>query len=106
MTFDDRGQNFENKFKHDQELQFKVEVRLAKLFGAWVAGQLGLGDEAAATYAKELVGVQLEQAGNNDIIARAAADLTAAGKEIALSALEAKVGELEALAKQQIMGES
>ena len=36
-TFDEREKGFEAKYKHDQELQFKVEVRRNKLLGLWVA---------------------------------------------------------------------
>ncbi|MCM0020295.1 MAG: DUF1476 domain-containing protein, partial [Tagaea sp.] len=32
-TFDDRKSAFENKFKHDQDLQFKVNARRNKLVG-------------------------------------------------------------------------
>ena len=39
-TFNDREKAFEDKYKHDQELQFKVEVRRNKLLGLWVAEML------------------------------------------------------------------
>ena len=41
-TFNDREKAFEDKYKHDQDLQFKVEVRRNKLLGLWVAEMLGL----------------------------------------------------------------
>ena len=40
-TFDRREEGFENKFAHDQELQFKALARANKLLGLWAAQQLG-----------------------------------------------------------------
>ena len=40
-TFNDREKAFEDKYKHDQELQFKVEVRRNKLLGLWLGELLG-----------------------------------------------------------------
>ena len=33
---------FEARFKHDQELQFKVTARRNRLLGLWAAEQMGL----------------------------------------------------------------
>ncbi len=41
-TFDEREKAFEDKYKYDQDLQFRVEVRRNKLLGLWVAELLGL----------------------------------------------------------------
>lgn len=105
MSFDDREKAFENKYKHDEELKFKVEVRLAKLFGQWVAAELGLAPDKADAYAKDMVAAQLDAPGNDDIIGKAAADLKAAGKELPTAALQAKVDALEPIARDQIMTE-
>src|SRR5262249_46549554 len=51
-TFDDREKAFEKKFEHDQELQFKVNVRKNKLLGLWAAGLMGKRGEEAEAYAK------------------------------------------------------
>ena len=40
-TFDDREKQFEAKFLHDQELQFKVMARRNRLLGQWAAGKVG-----------------------------------------------------------------
>jgi hypothetical protein len=52
-TFDDREKAFEDKYKHDQELQFRVEVRRNKLLGLWAAELLGKSD--AQAYASEVI---------------------------------------------------
>ena len=36
-TFHEREREFEARFKHDQELQFKVTARRNKLLGLWAA---------------------------------------------------------------------
>jgi hypothetical protein len=106
MSFDDREKAFENKYKHDEELKFKVEVRLAKLFGQWVAAEIAMTPDKADAYAKEMVAAQLDAPGNDDIIDKAAADLKAAGKEMPRAALQAKVDALEPVARDQVMTET
>ena len=54
-TFDDRENAFENKFAHDQEMQFRAEARRNKLMGLWVADILGKSGADAEDYAKEVV---------------------------------------------------
>ena len=66
--FDDRQKGFENKFKHDQELQFKVTARRNKLVGQWVAAKFGLAGEAADAYAKEVVAADFDKPGDDDVI--------------------------------------
>ena len=36
-SFKDREKNFEKKFAHDEELQFKVDARRNKYLGQWVS---------------------------------------------------------------------
>ena len=62
MSLEDRKDAFEKKYAHDQELMFKVEARTSKLFGLWVAEQIGLSGPDADTYAKEVVAANLEEA--------------------------------------------
>ena len=65
MTFfDDREKGFEAKYKHDQELQFKVFARRNKLLGLWAAQKLGLGGEAAEAYAKDVVKADFSKPGD------------------------------------------
>src|SRR5713101_4974118 len=45
--FEDREKGFEQKYKHDQELEFKIKVRANKLLGLWVAGQFGMPPDEA-----------------------------------------------------------
>ncbi|MBB4197081.1 hypothetical protein CCR94_00240 [Rhodoblastus sphagnicola] len=54
-TFDKREDAYENKFAHDEELQFKTLARAHKLLGLWAAEKLGKSGAAADAYAKDLV---------------------------------------------------
>ena len=36
-TFDNREKNFEKKFAHDEELQFKISARRNKYLGQWAS---------------------------------------------------------------------
>jgi hypothetical protein len=54
-TFDKREEAYENKFAHDDELQFKALARAHKLLGLWAAEKLGKSGADADAYATELV---------------------------------------------------
>jgi len=66
-TFDKREKGFENKFAHDQELEFKAAARRNKLLGLWAAEKLGLEGAAADSYAKEVIKSDFEEAGDEDV---------------------------------------
>ena len=102
-TFKDREKAFENKYKHDQELQFKVEVRRNKLLGLWVAELLGLAGADAEAYAKEVVAADFEEPGDADLMRKVLADLSAKHVEMSEHRLRKKMDELKAEAKHQIM---
>ncbi|WP_210485338.1 DUF1476 domain-containing protein [Microvirga antarctica] len=80
--FDERKNAFENKFAHDEELRFKATARRNKLFGLWVAEQLGKTGAEADAYAKSVVLADFEEAGDADVLRKVQADLTAAGKPV------------------------
>ena len=104
-TFDKREKVFEDKYKHDQELQFKVEVRRNKLLGLWVAELLGLSGADAEAYAKEVVKADFEEPGDADLIRKIQGD--AAPKDLDLSEhrIRKKMDELTVIAKEQVMTE-
>ena len=79
--FKDREKAFENKFAHDQELEFKAQARRNKLLGLWAAELMGLGGEEADVYAKEVVKADLEEAGDEDVFRKIRGDFDARGVE-------------------------
>ncbi|MGO1121007.1 DUF1476 domain-containing protein [Rhodovibrionaceae bacterium A322] len=105
MSFDDRQKAFEDKYHHDQELQFKVEVRRDKLFGLWVAEQMGISGEAAEEYAKTVVIADLEEVGSDDVLRKVSADVKEKNLDISDHRLEKKLAEMFDVAREQIMNE-
>ena len=104
-TFSDREKAFEDKYKHDQELQFKVEVRRNKLLGLWVAEMMGLEGADAEAYAKEVVASDFEEPGDADVVRKVLGDLEAKGQEMTEHRLRKRMDELLLEAKQQVMTE-
>ncbi len=105
-TFGKREKAFEDKYKHDQELQFKVEVRRNKLLGLWVAEHLGLAGDEAQAYAKEVVAADFEEPGDADLVRKILGDLGAKGIEMSEDRLREKMTELVPVAKEQVMTDS
>jgi hypothetical protein len=103
--FDDRKRQEEVRFKHDQELVFKARNRGNKMFGLWVAQQLGLSGEEASAYAKDVVMADFEMPGDDDIFVKVKADLAAKSIDLSERILEKQLQECRALAVQQIKAE-
>ena len=76
-TFDKREEGFERKFAHDEEVRFKARARRNKLLGLWAAQKLSLAGDAAEAYAKEIVAVDFEEPGDDDVFARIRRDFDA-----------------------------
>jgi hypothetical protein len=104
-TFDKREKVFEDKYKHDQELQFRVEVRRNKLLGLWVAELLGLSGADAEAYAKEVVKADFEEPGDADVIRKIQGDAAPKNLDLSEHRIRKKMDELTAVAKEQVMTE-
>src|SRR5947209_4047942 len=78
-AFDEREKDFEARYKHDQELQFKVKARRNKLLGLWAAERIGLKGDAAETYAREVVDAEFA-GGDPKVVHKVTTDLTAKGQ--------------------------
>jgi hypothetical protein len=104
-TFNNREKAFEDKYKHDQDLQFKVEVRRNKLLGLWVAELLGLSGADADAYAKEVVSADFEEPGDADVVRKVLGDTEPKNLDLNEHSLRKKMGELLTVAKEQIMSE-
>ena len=103
-TFDKREKGFESKYVHDQEIAFKATARRNKLLGLWAAEKLGLADEAAAAYAKEVVKADFEEPGEEDVFRKVFGDLEKRG--VSETEVRREMAELQATARQQIITET
>ena len=101
-TFNDREKAFEDKFAHDAEMQFKAVARRNKLLGLWAAELLGKSGDEAAAYAAEVVKADLQETGDEDVYRKVATDLGDLADE---ATIRAKMSDLRAVAKDQLMTE-
>ncbi len=104
-TFEDREKEFEARFKHDQELNFKVTARRNRLLALWAAQQMHLAGEAAEDYAKSVVEAQLAHGGDRNVVAKLNADLAAKGASVTEAQLRHQLEHFTRQARHQIMQE-
>ena len=104
-TFDDPEKEFEARFKHDQELKFKITARGNRLLGMWAAQRLGLTGADAETYAKEIVTAQFQVGGNKNVIDKIASDLSAKGHTITPNQVQFELEHFAEQAKRQLIKE-
>jgi len=102
-SMNDRRKGFEEKFRMDQELQFKVTNRRNKLLGLWLADQFGLTGADRDTYAGSVVAADFQKPGDDDVIAKVMADVGSKGIRVTEAEVRKKLGELAETAKTQIM---
>ena len=105
-SFDDREASFENKFKHDKELEFKATARRNKLLGLWAANLLGIHGAEAETYAKAVVKADLEQPGDQDVVDKLLRDFKERGIDMSEHRLRKQMTELMTAAVSQVKAEA
>lgn len=101
--FDDRARAFENKFAHDQEMQFKIAARRNRLIGEWAAARMGLTPAETEAYAKAVVQADFEEVGDEDVIRKLTGDLTGAGVEVDDAEIRAVLEDKMSEARRQFM---
>jgi hypothetical protein len=100
-TFDKREEAFEKRFALDEEEKFKAIARRNKLFGLWVAEQLGKSGDDALVYAKELVATAID-GGEAAVVRKITGDLATRSISVDEAALRAKFDELAVVAAAQV----
>jgi hypothetical protein len=103
-TFNDREKEFEARFKHDQELQFKVKARRNRLLGLWAAERMALSGPAAEAYAREVVDAEFH-GGDRHVVHKVVTDLAARGQNCTRAQVQFELDHFAEQAKQQIMQE-
>jgi hypothetical protein len=74
-SFEDRKKSFENKFAHDQELQFKVSARRNKYLGEWVSQILNFNLDQEKDYIQSVIKADFAEAGDQDVFRKIKEDL-------------------------------
>ena len=96
-SFEDRKKSFENKFAHDEELQFKVSARRNKYLGQWVSQILNFNSEQEAVYIQEVIKADFAEVGDKDVFRKIKEDLKE--KNLSDEDIRKKMNELNEKAK-------
>ena len=100
-SFEDRKKSFENKFAHDQELQFKVNARRNKYIGQWASKILGYDEEKEKEYVQSVIKADFEEAGDEDVFRKVKEDLK--NHNITDEDIRKKMDELNEKAKSEFI---
>lgn len=104
-TFDQREDEFEKKFVHSAEMQFKIDSKRNKLLGLWAAEKLGLSGAEADAYAAELVSAEASADADEKVFARLRADFDEKGVDLSDHQIKREMADQAEVARKQIMGE-
>jgi len=100
-SFKDREQNFEKKFAHDEELQFKVNARRNKYLGQWASQILSYDSEKEKEYIQSVIKADFEEAGDEDVFRKLKVDLK--DHNISDEEIRKKMNELKEKAKSEFV---
>ena len=100
-SFKDREKNFEKKFAHDEELQFKVDARRNKYLGQWVSQILSYDSEKEKEYIQSVIKADFEEAGDEDVFRKLKVDLK--NYNISDEEIRKKMNELNEKAKSEFV---
>ncbi|MDC0073975.1 DUF1476 domain-containing protein [Alphaproteobacteria bacterium] len=95
----------EAKYARDADVEFKINARRNKLVGLWAANLIGLNDNDAVIFAKDVVLSDFEEPGQEDVIRKVISDLQKANVSIPEEEIRLKMTELYEVAKEQIYSE-
>ena len=98
-SFKDRERNFEKKFAHDEELQFKVNARRNKYLGQWASQILSYDSEKEKEYIQSVIKADFEEAGYEDVFRKLKVDLK--DYNISDEEIRKKMNELNEKAKSE-----
>ncbi|MDX2027036.1 MAG: DUF1476 domain-containing protein [Alphaproteobacteria bacterium] len=102
--FDSREKSFEKKFEMDEEREFKVLTRAARLFGLWAAEQMGFKGLDAETYAGQAVDSVMARLGEVELVIKIEKDLLAKGIALTRHRLEKEMEGFYQAAQEQVGG--
>ena len=105
-TFDEREKAFEQKYKHDQDMLFRIQNRRNKLLGIWAAELMGLSGGEAESYIKDVIMSDMEKPGDDDVHDKVYADLHAKNIDLSDHRLRKQMDELLQVAHDQVVTET
>ncbi|WP_185982761.1 DUF1476 domain-containing protein [Aureimonas mangrovi] len=102
MSLNDRRNDIESRYAHDQEMKFKIEARRNKLVGLWAAEKLGKTGAEADEYAQETVKASFMRPGDEGVFAKLRADFDAANVDQSDHQIRRHLAELLVEAEAQV----
>ncbi len=96
-SFDEREKNFEKKFAHDEETQFKISARKNKYLGQWASKLMSFDEEKESEYIQSVIKADFEESGDEDVFRKLQGDLK--NFNISDSEIREKMTELNEKAK-------
>ena len=103
-SLESRKKEEEAKFKHREDLEFRVLARRNKLLGLWAAEQLGYPPESAEAYAKEVVTCALGAPDRaHDKVNE---ELASNGVDVSGTRVRDEMSRLEDVAREQVIKEA
>ncbi|MFP6742753.1 MAG: DUF1476 domain-containing protein [Alphaproteobacteria bacterium] len=103
--FNKRKTEAEDRFKHDQDLEFKANARRNKLLGLWAAELMGMSSDDAVAYAKEVVVSDFDRPGDDDVREKVENDFVAKGLEVSDHRVRKEMDRLLEEARAQVRAE-
>lgn len=103
-TFDQRERGFEAKFSLDQELDFRVQVRLRRLMGLWAAEKMGLEGQEAEDYAQEVVHADVEDPEDHDVVSKLLIDFGKREIDVTVSEVRKELERLLPRVRDEVLG--
>ena len=101
-TFDEREQGFEAAFAHDQEVEFRAQMRRDRLLGLWAGERMGLSGAELEAYAAGLCRTELREHDEERLAQKVIADLAEKGVEALPHEVRDRMGSLLAAARAEI----
>ena len=99
----DREAGFENKFKHDEELRFKVHAHAVELFGIWAAEQMKKPKDEVKEYADSLIDFDIDDPRSGDLERKVLKDFKVEGIDFAENALKGQLSLMISKSKKDLM---
>ena len=88
--FTEREKGFEKKFAKDEELQFKIQAKSNKYLAEFVSEKIGKNEEEKQKYILEIIKVDMEEIGSEDVFRKVREDF----KKASVSIEEKEIREL------------
>ena len=82
-----------------------MTARRNRLLGQWAAQKMGLSAEESASYAREVIQADFEEAGDEDVIRKVLGDLTAAGCDVDEAEIRSTLEAKHIEARRSVIGE-